>query len=500
MFGLTRVRVGMVLVALVSAMLSLAAAPARAEGGADPERAAEAFGRRLAREVTASAVNRHLPVLQQIADANGGNRAAGETGFDATSAYVSRLLTRAGLRVSRQEFSFLSYQRTGPTALARLSPQPREYAPEQEVLTLDWSAAGEVTGQVLPVDVTIPPSPEPSSTSGCETSDFAGFTPGAIALVQRGTCPFRTKALNAIAAGATAMIAFNEGQPGRTEPFPGSMQDPTGVGAPVDLPGISISYADGEELALLGQQESVTVRLATSTQTQTRVTHNLIAETRGGRSDRVVMAGAHLDSWLNGPGINDNGSGVSALLEIALRIADEHVANKVRFAFWGAEEFGLIGSDHYVAGLTEQQLADVALYLNFDMLGSPNWGRFVYDGDGSIGEPLPAGSGQIEALFTEYFTEAGKPVQDTDLSNSDHRSFAGAGVPVGGLFTGQTGIKTEEQAALWGGTAGERFDACSDLACDTIDNVNRPVLVENADAAAFAIGRYAIFTGDLPPR
>jgi Zn-dependent M28 family amino/carboxypeptidase len=182
-----------------------------------------------------------------------------------------------------------------------------------------------------------------------------------------------------------------------------------------------------------------------------------------------------------------------------VRVADEKVRNKVRFAFWSAEEFGLIGSDHYVAGLTEQQVADIALYLNFDVLGSPNWGRFVYDGDGSAGiEPLPAGSAQIEALFTGYFTGAGKPVQDTGV-NSDHLSFAAAGIPVGGIYSGTIEVKTEEQAALWGGTPGARFDPCTDLACDTIDNVNRSVLGENADAVAFAVGRYAAFAGDLPP-
>jgi Zn-dependent M28 family amino/carboxypeptidase len=212
------------------------------------------------------------------------------------------------------------------------------------------------------------------------------------------------------------------------------------------------------------------------------------------------MAGAHLDSWKLGPGINDNGSGVAALLEVAVKLADERVRNQVRFAFWGAEEFGLVGSDHYVAGLTEQQAADIALYLNFDVLGSPNWGRFVYDGDGSVsGEPLPEGSAQIEALFTRYFTGAGKPLQDTDV-NSDHLSFAAVGIPVGGLFSGGTDVKTEDQVALWGGTAGARFDPCADLSCETIDNVNRPVLVENADAVAFAVGRYAVFAGDVAPR
>jgi Zn-dependent M28 family amino/carboxypeptidase len=492
-------RARLVLVALVCAVVAVSAAPAQAgQAGTGSPAAAEAFGRRLAEQVTPEGVLRHLTALERIAVANGGNRASGFPGFDAASRYVSRQLAAAGLRVSRQEFTFLDYERTGPTQLARLSPQPRDYVSEQEVLTLEWSASGEVTGQVVPIDVTIPPTPTPSSTSGCEAADFAGFTPGSIALVQRGTCAFRVKALNAIDAGATAIIAFNEGQPGRTDPFPGNLQDPNGIGAPVDIPGLSISFADGAELVQLSQQEPVTVRLQASTRFPIRVTHNVIAETRGGRSDHVIMAGAHLDSVVQSQGMNDNGTGVSALLEVALQLADERVRNKVRFAFWGAEERGLIGSNHYVTGLSGQPAADLALYLNFDVLGSPNWGRFVYDGDGSAtGESFPDGSTQIEALLTGYFAGAGEPVQE-DVVNSDHRSFAAAGIPVGGLFTGVTGIKTEEQAALWGGTAGERFDACADLPCDTFGNVNQAVLVENADAVAFAIGRYAVFAADIP--
>ena len=488
------VRRTLMLVAVAGTVLTLTAAPVQAGGGS--EAAAEAFGQRLAQEVTRAGVWRHVTALQRNADANEGNRASGFSGYDASAGYVTRVLTRAGLRVTHQEFTFLDFEQTAPTQLSRLSPQPREYVPETEVLTLTFSGSGEVTGQVQPVDVTIPATPAPSSTSGCEAADFVGFTAGNIALVQRGTCPFLTKASNAIAAGATAVIVFNEGQEGRTEPYPGDL------GEPVAVPVISISYADGVELYQLGQAEPVTVRLQTSAETPTRVTRNVFAETRRGRSDQVVMAGAHLDSVRDGPGINDNGSGTAALLEVAVSLADEHVRNQVRFAFWGAEELGLIGSDHYVAGLTGEQLADITLYLNFDMIGSPNWGRFVYDGDGSAGgEPGPDGSAQIEQLFTDYFTDADKPVQEVELGGrSDHAPFAAAGVPAGGLFTGAEGIKTEEQAALWGGTAGVAFDPCYHQACDTIENVDRTALARNADAVAFAVGRYARFSADIPAR
>ena len=227
----------------------------------------------------------------------------------------------------------------------------------------------------------------------------------------------------------------------------------------------------------------------------------MIAETPGGRADNVVMAGAHLDSVLAGPGINDNGTGSAALLQIGLELADERVRNKVRLAFWGAEESNLVGSTFYVNQLSFAEQVDIALYLNFDMIGSPNFARFVYDGDDSDGEgagPGPVGSAQIEALFTGYYDSQGLPSEGTDFSGrSDYGPFIAVGIPAGGLFTGAEGIKTPEQAALYGGTAGIAYDPCYHQACDNLLNVNRTALGQNADAAAFAIGRYALDTSDV---
>ena len=170
---------------------------------------------------------------------------------------------------------------------------------------------------VQPVDLTIPATPVPSSTSGCEAADFAGFTAGNIALVQRGTCLFADKVANATAAGAIAVVIFNEGQPGRTEPFAG------GLGGPVTVPVVGISYAEGVHFAELAAAGPVTARVETQTLSETRTTRNVIAETPGGRADNVVFAGAHLDSVLEGPGINDNGTGSAALLELGLKLGDE---------------------------------------------------------------------------------------------------------------------------------------------------------------------------------
>ena len=212
------------------------------------------------------------------------------------------------------------------------------------------------------------------------------------------------------------------------------------------------------------------------------------------------MAGAHLDSVQAGPGINDNGSGSAVLLEVAEQIAKLKPENTLRFAWWGAEESGLIGSTQYVAGLSEEELERIALYLNFDMVGSPNYVFMVYDSDVSTypappGVPIPAGSTAIEDVFESYYTLLGEPYDDAQFSGrSDYQAFINSGIPAGGLFTGAEVVKTAEQAAIWGGTAGAQFDPCYHLACDVFDNVSLHALDVNADAIAVAVLTFAYST------
>jgi Zn-dependent M28 family amino/carboxypeptidase len=222
-------------------------------------------------------------------------------------------------------------------------------------------------------------------------------------------------------------------------------------------------------------------------------TENLIAESPRGDASNVIMAGAHLDSVNEGPGINDNGSGSSALIEIAEQIAKVKLPNKLRFALWGAEEDGLVGSTEYVTGLTEDELADIEMYLNFDMIASPNYGLFIYDGDGSgFGLEGPPGSDDIEALFERYYAERDIPSEPTAFDGrSDYQAFILNDVPAGGLFTGAEVPKTAAQRSLWGGTANTPFDPCYHSACDTIDNLSHEALGINADAIAYVIYLYA---------
>jgi aminopeptidase S len=211
-----------------------------------------------------------------------------------------------------------------------------------------------------------------------------------------------------------------------------------------------------------------------------RTGYNLIADWPGGDTSQVVMTGSHLDSVTAGPGINDNGSGSAAVLETALAVSRTgyQPAKHLRFAWWGAEELGMVGSRYYVNNLSTANRSKISGYLNFDMIGSPNPGYFVYDDD-------PA----MEKTFKDYFTGLGvatEPETEGD-GRSDHAPFKNAGVPVGGLFSGADYVKTAAQAAKWGGTSGRAFDRCYHSACDTASNIDTTALDRNSDAVAYAV-------------
>ncbi|GEM_PF-277429 len=434
---------------------------------------------------------RHLQAFQAIAELHGGNRASGRPGYDASTMYIAQQLRAAGYEVSFDEFHFLHFLEIAPPVLSQINPHEIDYISGKDHVVLEYSGSGDLEAKVRAVDLVLPPSPDPSSTSGCEAEDFAGFVPGEIALVQRGGCTFALKGENAVAAGAAGVIIFNEGQKGRREIFHGTLG-----GIVVDKPVLATSFATGEALA--GTGDPVTVRMHVQTTAENQVTHNVIADTAGGDPERVVVIGGHLDSVPEGPGINDNGSGAALVLELALVMAELDITprNKVRFAFWGAEEGGLIGSQHYVSSLSRQERAKIDVNLNFDMVASPNYARFVYDGDGSLhgSSPGPVGSEAVEAVFLDYFAGiASLPVTQTFFSGrSDYASFTAKDIPAGGLFTGAEGLKTAEEAALYGGEEGESYDACYHKQCDGISNVNEKVFGEIIDAAGHALLVFAM--------
>ena len=266
--------------------------------------------------------------------------------------------------------------------------------------------------------------------------------------MQRGTCPYVQKAAIAQAAGASAIIIFNEGQPGRTA-VPNNL--PLGAEG-IHIPGVGTSFAVGVDL----NDPGTVARVKTEVLEQLGESVNVIAETPGGDPSRTVVIGAHLDSVPDGPGINDNGSGSGGILEIAEVYAaqDRTPRNKLRFMWYGAEEIGLIGSTKYVESLTQEEKDDILVMLNFDMIGSPNFARYVYDGDGTIGPEGPTGSGLIEDVFVEYFASQGLFNEPTAFDGrSDYGPFIADGIPAGGLFTGAEEPKTAAQVAQYGGIA-----------------------------------------------
>jgi Zn-dependent M28 family amino/carboxypeptidase len=430
-------------------------------------------------EVSGEGAFHHLEELQRIADANRGNRALGTPGFDASVEYVARTLRDAGYTVDTPEFSARSYAVQDVRLIVDGATTP--------VTALGYSPATPPGGVTAPLAVLAQ-----DGTSGCEPADFATVPAGAVVLIRRGTCPFGAKATNAAAAHAAAVLVANNVDGPLNQ---ATLGDVTGA-----VPTAGLSRADGDALA---GRPGVAVNLVLAATTEDRRSRNVVAQTTTGNPDHVVMAGAHLDSVPAGPGINDNGSGTAALLETAVHLGGAPpVANAVRFAFWGAEEEGLVGSTHYVAGLSDADRKKIALYLNLDMVGSPNAVYLVYDGDNSdsVGAgPGPDGSAAVERVLLEQLATLGITGEGTDFDGrSDYGPFIAAGVPAGGLFTGAEEPKTPEQAQRWGGTAGQPDDHCYHQACDRIDNIDRTALDRNVDAVAGSVARFALSTDGIP--
>lgn len=442
-------------------------------------------GRSLAGKVTADGMFVHLRALQEIANANKGNRTTGTPGYDASVDYVVKALRGKGFEVSTPQFERMRNVSEGkPT----LTVGGRSFPVDQASL-LVRTPPGGLTGQVV----------RPTQAAGCGAGDYAAPLPkGAIAVVDDSRCSVVDKQNAAVGRGAAAVIVISQ---------------PSGQGAPPTLfnPGyynqltvpVAVVGANGAA-ALKGSTASV--RLVLDAENVRVVSRNVLAQTKTGSANEVVMVGTHLDSPADSPGINNAGSGVAAVLETALQLGPlPPVANAVRFAFWGAAENGLNGSMDYVFSLDNNALNDIALYLNFDMLGSPNPGFFTDDGDqsgpagpGVAASDIPEGSAGIERTLAGYLNLAGKRPADMPLNTrTDYHPFLVAGVPVGGMNTGASQTKTTVQARLWGGQPGAAFDPNYQGPRDTVDEINRDALAVMGSGVAFAVGTYADSIGGV---
>lgn len=441
-----------------------------------PPTAAPALSRDLAAKVTGDGMFAHLRALQTVADSNGGNRATGTPGYDASVDYVVKALKAKGFEVTTPEFQRLYTVSEGkPT----LTVAGRSYSVDQASLLVQTPPGG-LAG----------PPVRPSRSDGCAVADYPPALPdNAIAVVDDTGCSVVDKHNSAVAKGAAGLIVISAAQDR------GSSANLFGPGYYNQLK-VPVAVVGASGAAALAHTNAP-IRLVLDTENIQIKSRNVLAQTKTGTPDEVVMVGARLDSPPGSPGINSAGSGVAAVLETALQLGPlPPVTNAVRFAFWGD---GINGAMDYVFGMDSEGLNSIALCLNFDMLGSPNAGYFTDDGDqsglpgtGVRSADVPEGSAAIERTLAGYLNLAGKRPADMPLSiRSDYHPFLVAGVPIGGMTTGASQTKTTVQARLWGGQAGVAFDPQYLSVGDTVDNINRQALEVMGSGVAFAVGAYA---------
>ena len=461
------------LTACVTALAVLALIPAVSAADVDTSDLRDA--------VKPRAVFKHQAELEAIADANGATRHTETQGYLDSVDYVVDELESYGYDAKVLQFNIPEWVENSPSTLARTDTDPDttytagtaadDDTPAVDFIAFEQSPTANLTDvPVVPVDITIP-SPG-GTTSGCTADEFPPEVSGAVALIQRGTCGFVDKLANAEAAGAVGVILFNEGDtPERVNALFRS--------APVGytIPAVLSSFAVGQALYnAYVAGEGPTVSMSVDAQINDRFFPQVMAETKRGNKNKVVVSGAHLDSVPAGPGINDDGSGTMAQLETAKQIAEGKFKprQKIRFLFFGGEEDGLIGSLYYADHLTDAQAKKIVVMLDFDMIASSNFARLVYDGDGSVpGNPVgPPGSGEVERVFVDFWASQGRVSDPIPFDGrSDYAGFINRGIPAGGIFAGAEAPKTAEQVAKYGGAEGEQLDPCYHAPCDRLSSI-----------------------------
>jgi hypothetical protein len=454
------------------------------------------FADALRNAIDVDAITADLRELQSVTDAHGGARPAGSDGHDAAAQFVADQLRAAGFDVQLQPVDLPYFQQTGPSTLATIGTAARLFEDFHDFKAMLFSPSANVTAPIYALGFS--PTAQPGSTGGlgCNPEDWLDVPPGVVVLVQPGNCRRHDVVVQAQVAGAVGIVTAYPAwtRDGVLRP---TLIDP----ADIRIPAIGTTQAAGQALADAAAA-GASVHVETQTSTETRSSMNVIGETPWGDPGHVVMLGGHLDSVVDGPGSNDNGSGTMTVLEIARELGATtgtgaagdtgHTTGpapawKVRVAFWTGEEIGLWGSRAYVQ--SDSDRAAIQAYLNFDMLGSKNGVRLVYDGSATS---RPTEGRTIAGLFSQAFDAAGLVWQSEALGgSSDHFSFDQAGIPTGGLFSGANERKTAAQAGLFGGDADAPDDACYHLACDTPDNIDAALLGDMARAAAWVTGALA---------
>jgi Zn-dependent M28 family amino/carboxypeptidase len=462
----------------------------------------------------------HMKAFQKIANQNPGpdghpSRNSGEPGYKASVDYVAARMRAAGYNVTIQPYKFLYYAYVGVPTFTEVSPTPHTYT-----LNGDWGpgqSTGTANAAIQPVGgIVMPPDPNGStSTSGCTSADFAGFTAGRIALIQRGGCNFGVKVLNAKDAGASGVIIFNEGNPGRTDLLIGSMVDAAGNPIVPTIPVAFTTFAGGS--ALLDQYRTgpapvmnITIKAIVD---PSRDDWNVIAESKGGDKNHVVVVDAHLDA-IYGAGMLDNASGSATILDVAEKMKNVQPLNKLRFIWFGGEELGLLGSAYYVNNLSSSELSHIGYDLDADVTATPNY---------TIGVLDPAGADLFSGVSTNtfpnrvykastvardqaiaYFDSVGLNHELFSPEGTDAISFNEVGIPASGLLTGQDCCKNQHEVDLFGGYLGNfegnipSFDGgCVDNAflwCDNLSNNDPNVLTFMSKAFSTMVVQMAFDT------
>jgi hypothetical protein len=453
---------------------------------AAPDDATETLG------LTGADVMTHLTQLAEITEsfADQDYRAFYAPGYTAAAEYAEQVLEGTGaFTITRQEFD----QPYSLFGVASLTVDGTAY----EGSHFDLS---EGTDAPYTAPLAQPAADADGLRLGCAAEDFADIAAGAIVLVQRGVCTFEEKITFASDAGAGAVFVYNNARP--AEEGVGPTDQLTNVGSgdrnEDNAPAATLPQASGETLSALIDAAPVGTPIEGTAEIEKQFlvgrTFNIIADSIAGDPADTVVIGAHLDGVPEGPGVNDNASGSAAILALAEKIAASDVPNdkRIRLALWSAEEVGLVGSTYYVDDLKANnpaELGRISAYLNYDMIGSENFTVGVYDANRSTypadGVTIPAGSAEIEKIYTDFFDASGQPWIDTEYSGrSDYQAFIDNGIPSGGLFSGADDIKTPEQVEQFGGTPGVFMDRNYHTAQDTLANVSR----ESIDVFAPAIG------------
>jgi hypothetical protein len=467
----------------------------------------------------------HMENFQAIADANPSpadgmpSRNSGEPGYKASVDYVAKKMKQAGYDVTIQPYKFTYFAYKARPTFSEISPVAHDFTLGEE-----WNSGqsvGSTTADLQPAGgIIIPPTSSPSSASGCTMDDFSNFVAGRIALIQRGTCTFGTKVQNAQAAGATGVIIFNEGNPGRTGLLAGTLQDAAGNTIIPTIPVAFTSFDIGSNFLSQYQQAvqngtalpqmSITIDALVDPNADD---YNVIAESKGGDKNHVLVVDAHLDA-IYGAGMLDNASGSATILDIAQKMKNVNPLNKLRFIWFGGEELGLLGSKHYVDNLTPTELSHIGYDLDADVTATPNYIIGILDpaAPDFFSRVVPATfpnrvykpSQVSRDQSIDYFDSIGLNHELLSPNGTDAFSFNMAGIPASGLLTGQDCCKSQEEVDLFGGSLGNyegnlgTFDGgCVDNPfrwCDNLSNNDPTVLTFMSKAFANTVVRMAFDT------